>query len=66
MIRVTDINGRTQYLAPAAIARVVEAGPSSQWHGIRCIVHLFDGKVVEAQERADEIFSAIDAMRGVA
>lgn len=55
MITLTDINRRQHYLAPSAIARVQEAGTSSQWHGICAIVQTFDGQVLEVRERADEI-----------
>lgn len=59
MILVTDINGRKHYIAPANIASVVEAGPSSQWHGIKAILHLFDGGVIECQESAHAIAAAL-------
>ncbi|MCL8308166.1 hypothetical protein [Pseudomonas putida] len=55
MITLTDINRRQHYLAPAAIARVQEAGTSSQWHGVCAIVHTFDGQVLEVRERAADI-----------
>ncbi|ANY85975.1 MULTISPECIES: hypothetical protein [Pseudomonas] len=55
MITLTDINRRQHYLAPAAIARVQEAGTSSQWHGICAVVHTFDGQVIEVRERASDI-----------
>lgn len=55
MITLTDANRRQHYLAPNAIARVQEAGTSSQWHGICAIVHTFDGQVIEVRERAADI-----------
>lgn len=55
MITLTDINRRQHYLAPTAIARVQEAGTSSQWHGVCAIVHTFDGQVLEVRERAADI-----------
>ena len=55
MITLTDINRRQHYLAPASIARVQEAGTSSQWHGVCAIVHTFDGQVLEVRERAADI-----------
>lgn len=55
MITLTDINRRQHYLAPRAIARVQEAGTSSQWHGVCAIVHTFDGQVLEVRERAADI-----------
>ncbi len=55
MITLTSPSGTKHYLAPAAIARVTEAGASSQWHSICAIVHTFDGQVLEVRERADDI-----------
>ncbi|MDH0646206.1 hypothetical protein N5D48_05220 [Pseudomonas sp. GD03858] len=55
MITLTDNKGWKHYLAPAAIARVQEAGTSSQWHGVCAIVHTFDGQVLEVRERAADI-----------
>lgn len=64
MIKLTDYNGRDHYLAPAAIARVTEAGVSSQWHGIRSIVRMFDGETVEVRETPDEIARQVHALLG--
>lgn len=55
MIKLTDYNGRDHYLAPAAIARVTEAGVSSQWHGVRAIVRTFEGETLEVRESAKDI-----------
>ncbi|MEZ7177271.1 hypothetical protein [Pseudomonas mosselii] len=55
MITLTDINRRQHFFAPTAIARVQEAGDSSQWHGICAIVHTFDGQMLEVRERAADI-----------
>lgn len=68
MIRLTSPNSSgytTHYLAPQAIARVTEAGTSSQWHGIRSIVRTFDGAVLECSETAHEINKAIEAAHGI-
>lgn len=59
MITLTDINRRQHYLAPTAIARVQEAGTSSQWHGVCAIVHTFDSQVLEVRERAGDIVRQI-------
>ena len=61
MIRLTDINGLTHYLAPQTIASIKEAGTSSQWHGIRAYVRTTDGNTIEASDRVDEIVSRIGA-----
>lgn len=60
MIKVTDREGRTTFLAPAAVASVTEAAASSQWHGIRCYIRTFDGKTVEATETAQQIADQIE------
>lgn len=55
MITLTNSNRLKIHLAPDAIARVDEAGVSSQWHGICAIVRTFDGQVLEVRERAADI-----------
>ena len=62
MIRLTDINGLTRYLAPQSIASISEAGTSSQWHGIRAYVRTTDGKTLEVCDSADEIANRIAAL----
>lgn len=59
MIKLTQHDGRVIHLAPAAIARVTEAGPSSQWHGIRSFIRTFEGKTLEVQETADQVAAAM-------
>jgi hypothetical protein len=59
VIELVDSNGRSVFVAPSAIACVTEAGASSQWHGIRCFVRLFDGRVVEATQTAREVSEAV-------
>lgn len=60
MITITGINGQKHHLSAAAIASVTEASTSSQWHGIRAIVKLFDKSVIEAQEPAQQIAAAVE------
>jgi len=55
VIRVTDINGCEFYLAATNIASINVAATSSQWHGVRSIVHLFDGGLIECQQEARDI-----------
>lgn len=55
MIKITDINGRSHFLSPNDIARITEAGVSSQWHGISAFVKTMDGCTIEARETAVEI-----------
>jgi hypothetical protein len=58
MIRLTSPHSsgyETHFVAPTAIARVTEAGVSSQWHGIRSYVKLFDGTTLECSEVASDI-----------
>ena len=60
MIRLHNPSrGTVQYVSPRAIARVIEAGASSQWHGIRAYVKTFDGATLECSETAHEINAAI-------
>ena len=62
MICLTIPHSNTvQYVAPSAIARVIEASASSQWHGIRSTVKTFDGATIECSETAKEINDAIKA-----
>ncbi|WP_054892290.1 MULTISPECIES: hypothetical protein [unclassified Pseudomonas] len=63
MITLTDINRRQLYVAPSAIARVQEAGTSSQWHGVCAIAHTFDGQVLEVRERAADIARQVGMCR---
>jgi len=59
MIELTLVDGRRKYVAPSAIASVTETGASSQWHGIRAVVKLFDGTSVEVCDSAHEVMRAI-------
>lgn len=64
MIKLRDAHSRqTHYVAPAAIARISEAGVSSQWHGVRSIVRTFDGAVLEVCETPEEIARELDAAK---
>lgn len=59
MIRITD-SRTVHYVAPDNIARLTEAATSSQWHGIRTIVKLFDGSTIEAQEPIETIRKLVE------
>lgn len=61
MIELTDINGHTHYIAADNICRVTEAGVSSQWHGVRSYVKLFDGATVECQQDAKTVATRVAA-----
>lgn len=61
MIQLTDINGRTQTIHPAAIARLVESGASGKWHGVNCYVRTFDGDTIEVRENVSEIMRMLEA-----
>ena len=58
MIEVTNNYGQKVFLAPSAIAEILEAGPSSQWHGVRAYIRTFDGRTIEARESASDIAKA--------
>lgn len=66
MIKITDTSGATHYLHPNAIARIVEAGVSSKWHGIQAYVKTFDGKTIEARESAVDIARQVESASGAA
>ena len=59
MLTITDVNHRTHYVSPRAVALITDTGLSSQNRGIRAHVHLFDGKVIEAQQTARELASRV-------
>lgn len=51
---------QTHWLHPDAVARISEAGASSQWHGIRCFVRLFDGTLLESTDTHEVLLGLID------
>lgn len=59
IINVQDINGRCHMVNTDAIARVTEAGASSQWHGVKTIIKFIDGSVIEARSTMNEISSQL-------
>ena len=61
MIIVTDVYGRQHALSPTAIARIAEAGTSSQWHGIRSVIRTFDGQVIECREDMADVLARLEA-----
>lgn len=61
LIQIEAHDGHRQYVSAGAIARIVQAGASSQWHGIRSLVHLFDGGVIESRNTADELALTLHA-----
>ena len=66
MILLTTPNSigyTTHYIAADNIARITEAGLSSQWHGIRSIVKLFDGSTLECSETCSEIAKQVNVTR---
>ena len=56
MIEIRAHNGTRHYVSPAAIASVSETGASSMWHGVRSIVRLFDGTVIESDDTAETMY----------
>ena len=55
MIEILRYDGRKELINPSAIARVTEACVSSQYHGIKSLVKLFDGQLIESCHTMDEI-----------
>ena len=62
MIELTDINGRSVYVAPDAILQITEAGISQAWHHIRANVQTSDGKWREVREDAASIRDQVRKM----
>lgn len=63
MIKITDMDRRENWVAAEAIARITEAGVSSQWHGVMAIVKLFDGTTIEAREDHLSLAAAVGRER---
>lgn len=59
MIELRTRDGLKEFLSHKAIARVRETGPTSQWHGIRSHIYLFDGALLECQQTAVEVVALI-------
>ncbi len=59
MIEIRDYKGISHYVARDAIATVTVAATSSQWHGIRAYVKLFDGSIIESGDTADMILASM-------
>lgn len=55
MLTLFDASGQRLLLHKDAVAQVTEAGPSSQWHGIRAFIKTFDGRTLEVRESITEI-----------
>lgn len=51
----------TVFVAAGNVARIDQAGASSQWHGIRSFVRLFDGGVIECHQDATEVARLVEA-----
>jgi len=60
MIELTTNTGTKHYVHKDAIAQITVAGVSSQWHGIRCYVKLFDGTVIDCRDTAAEVASMME------
>lgn len=60
MIALYDADGITHLVAKTAIARITEAEVSSQWHGTKCFVHLFDGSKIGSAEDINTILNRIE------
>ena len=53
MIKLSNpATGRQYFVSAENIARVIEAGASSQWHGVKSLVKCFDGETLEVNEEA--------------
>lgn len=61
MIKLYKRNLTTTYVAASAVMQVTVADTSSQWHGTKALVKLFDGEVLEVSNTADSIVKAVEA-----
>jgi hypothetical protein len=61
VITLHNSQGLKVLLHRDAIARVVETGASSQWHGIKAVVTTFDGQRYEVGQTVREIEQLIEA-----
>lgn len=52
MIRLTTPSGQIEFVTPAAIARISQAGPGAEYASA---VRTFDGKTIEAREQSGEL-----------
>lgn len=59
MIEITSYTQRKYLLHPDSIAVIMEASTSSYWHGVRSIVKLFDGVIIESDMTVGEIHKLI-------
>ena len=59
MIAVTSIAGVKHHIAPAAFLDVHDPADSQAWHGVRAIVRLTDGRVIEATQTVAELMRAL-------
>lgn len=66
MIELRDLHGHRRFVAADAIASITEAGASSQWHGIKCIVKLFDGSVIECGDECAKVAEMVRNERAAA
>ena len=55
MIELDTEDGKKLYLAYNAISEVIEANTSSQWHGIKSYVKIFNGKTYGVSNTCSEI-----------
>lgn len=60
MIPIHKRDGRTEWVRPDAVARITDAGTSSQWHGVNCYVKLFDGTTLECSDTAEYVRGLIE------
>lgn len=59
MIKLTDIDGKPFYLAPAAILQINDASVSTSHRGIGAIIRTRDQRFVEVREKADQVVKAM-------
>ena len=50
LIRTTDSRGNRVLITSTAVATVTEGNEAQQYHGIRSIIRLLDGRVIESRD----------------
>ena len=63
MITVHDRSGMKHSLASSAIARISPTEASSRWHGIRSVVVLHGGHMIESSDEVEAINKQIENER---
>lgn len=59
MVRLYVIGTGDIYVSSKSISCIEPASNSAAWHGVRSIVRLFDGRVLEVSENPEQVLAAM-------